>query len=33
LVKAAAAQGWGLYQINRQQASLEDVFVQLTQQE
>jgi gliding motility-associated transport system ATP-binding protein len=32
LVKAAAAQGWGLYQINRQQASLEDVFVQLTQQ-
>ena len=33
LVKAAAAQGWGLYQINRQQASLEDVFVQLTQRE
>ena len=33
LVKAAAAQGWDLYQINRQQASLEDVFVQLTQQE
>ena len=33
LVKAAAVQGWGLYQINRQQASLEDVFVQLTQQE
>lgn len=33
LVKAAATQGWGLYQINRQQASLEDVFVQLTQQE
>ena len=33
LVKAAAVQGWGLYQINRQRASLEDVFVQLTQQE
>ncbi|MFI4922457.1 MAG: ATP-binding cassette domain-containing protein [Burkholderiales bacterium] len=33
LVKAAAAQGWDLYQINRQRASLEDVFVQLTQQE
>ena len=33
LVKAAAAQGWDLYQVNRQQASLEDVFVQLTQQE
>jgi gliding motility-associated transport system ATP-binding protein len=33
LVKAAAAQGWDLYQINLQQASLEDVFVQLTQQE
>jgi ABC-2 type transport system ATP-binding protein len=33
LVKAAAAQGWELYQINRQRASLEDVFVQLTQQE
>lgn len=33
LVKAAAARGWDLYQINRQQASLEDVFVQLTQQE
>ncbi|HMK14780.1 MAG TPA: ATP-binding cassette domain-containing protein [Burkholderiales bacterium] len=33
LVKAAAAQGWELYQINRQRASLEDVFVKLTQQE
>ena len=33
LVKAAAVQGWGLYQINRQRATLEDVFVQLTQQE
>ena len=33
LVKAAAAQGWELYQINRQRANLEDVFVQLTQQE
>ena len=33
LAKAAAAQGWGLYQINRRQTSLEDVFVQLTQQE
>ena len=33
LVKAAAAQGWDLYQINRQRASLEDVFVKLTQQE
>ena len=33
LVNAAAAQGWDLYQINRKQASLEDVFVQLTQQE
>ncbi len=33
LVKAAATQGWGLYQINQQQASLEDVFMQLTQQE
>ncbi|MGH8757488.1 MAG: ATP-binding cassette domain-containing protein, partial [Burkholderiales bacterium] len=33
LVNAAAEQGWDLYQINRQQVSLEDVFVQLTQQE
>lgn len=33
LVQAAAANRWELYQINPDQTTLEDVFVQLTQQE
>jgi len=33
LVLAAAEKGWGLYQINPNQTTLEDVFVQLTFQE
>jgi ABC-2 type transport system ATP-binding protein len=33
LVLEAAAKGWGLYQINPNQTSLEDVFLQLTFQE
>lgn len=33
LVKAAVSNGWGLHQINPDQTSLEDVFVQLTYQE
>jgi ABC-2 type transport system ATP-binding protein len=33
LVQAAVAHGWGLHQINPDQTSLEDVFVQLTYQE
>ena len=33
LVQAAAANQWGLYQINPDQTSLEEVFVQLTYQE
>ena len=33
LVQAAVGQGWGLHQINPDQTSLEDVFVQLTYQE
>ena len=33
LVTTAVEKNWGLYQMNRQQASLEDVFVQLTQKE
>ena len=33
LVQAAVANHWGLYQINPDQTSLEDVFVQLTYQE
>ncbi|HSH72173.1 MAG TPA: ABC transporter ATP-binding protein [Methylophilaceae bacterium] len=33
LVQAAVSQGWGLHQINPDQTSLEDVFVQLTYQE
>ncbi|MDX9951017.1 MAG: ATP-binding cassette domain-containing protein [Methylophilaceae bacterium] len=33
LVQAAVSNGWGLHQINPDQTSLEDVFVQLTYQE
>jgi len=33
LVQAAVSHGWGLHQINPDQTSLEDVFVQLTYQE
>jgi ABC-2 type transport system ATP-binding protein len=33
LVQAAVSKGWGLYQINPDQTSLEEVFVQLTFQE
>ncbi len=33
IVQAAVNQGWGLYQINPDQTSLEEVFVQLTYQE
>jgi ABC-2 type transport system ATP-binding protein len=33
LVQAAVSNGWGLHQINHDQTSLEDVFVQLTYQE
>ncbi|MEE9331835.1 MAG: ATP-binding cassette domain-containing protein [Methylophilaceae bacterium] len=33
IVKAAVKNGWGLYQIAPDQASLEDVFVQLTYQD
>lgn len=33
LVLAAVSNGWGLHQINHDQTSLEDVFVQLTYQE
>jgi ABC-2 type transport system ATP-binding protein len=33
LVQAAVSSGWGLHQINPDQTSLEDVFVQLTYQE
>lgn len=33
LVQASVARGWGLYQLSPTQASLEDVFVQLTQRE
>lgn len=33
IVQAAVSQGWGLYQINPDQTSLEEVFVQLTYQE
>ncbi|CAG0955632.1 ABC transporter ATP-binding protein NatA [Methylophilaceae bacterium] len=33
IVQAAVSNGWGLYQINPDQTSLEDVFVQLTYQE
>ncbi|HVS27422.1 MAG TPA: ATP-binding cassette domain-containing protein [Burkholderiales bacterium] len=33
LVTTAVEKNWGLHQLNRQQASLEDVFVQLTQKE
>jgi len=32
-VQAAVNQGWELHQINPDQTSLEDVFVQLTYQE
>ena len=33
LVQAAVSKGWGLHQINPDQTSLEDVFVQLTYQD
>jgi ABC-2 type transport system ATP-binding protein len=33
LVEAAVKKGWGLHQINPDQTSLEDVFVQLTYQD
>jgi ABC-2 type transport system ATP-binding protein len=33
LVQVAVSNGWGLHQINHDQTSLEDVFVQLTYQE
>jgi ABC-2 type transport system ATP-binding protein len=33
LVQASVQRGWGLYQLSPTQASLEDVFVQLTQRE
>lgn len=33
LVRAAVEKGWGLYQLQPAQASLEEVFVQLTQKE
>lgn len=33
LVQAAVSNGWGLYQVNPDQTSLEDVFVQLTFQD
>jgi ABC-2 type transport system ATP-binding protein len=33
IVQAAVTQGWGLHQINPDQTSLEDVFVQLTHQD
>jgi ABC-2 type transport system ATP-binding protein len=33
IVHAAVSNGWGLRQINPDQTSLEDVFVQLTYQE
>lgn len=33
IVQTAVNKGWGLFQINRLQTSLEDVFVQLTQQD
>jgi ABC-2 type transport system ATP-binding protein len=33
IVQAAVKKGWGLHQINPDQTSLEDVFVQLTYQD
>jgi hypothetical protein len=33
LVRAAVERGWGLYLLQPAQASLEEVFVQLTQRE
>ena len=33
IVQSAVSQGWGLFQINPDQTSLEEVFVQLTYQE
>jgi len=33
LVQTAVSKGWGLHQINSDQTSLEDVFVQLTYQD
>jgi hypothetical protein len=33
LVRASVERGWGLFQLQPAQASLEEVFVQLTQSE